>query len=111
NIFFGPGLGQSLEQCVDPDGGIIFAYQVGDPERYGVVDFDADMRAISIEEKPKQPKSSYAVPGLYFYDNDVVSMAEHLSPSARGEYEITDINKIYLEQKRLHVKILTRGTA
>jgi len=111
NIFFGPGLGQSLEQCVDPDGGIIFAYQVGDPERYGVVDFDADMRALSIEEKPSQPKSSYAVPGLYFYDNDVVSMAENLSPSARGEYEITDINKIYLEQQRLHVKILTRGTA
>ena len=111
NIFFGEALGSSLQQCIDPDGGIIFAYQVGDPERYGVVAFDADMKAISIEEKPLQPKSSYAVPGLYFYDNDVVEIAANLAPSARGEYEITDVNRIYLEKGKLHVKILSRGTA
>ncbi len=111
NIFFGEALGGSLRQCIDPEGGIIFAYPVGDPERYGVVEFDTDMKAISIEEKPKEPKSSYAVPGLYFYDNDVVEIAANLSPSARGEYEITDVNRIYLERERLNVKILSRGTA
>jgi len=111
NIFFGEALGSALRQCIDPEGGIIFAYQVGDPERYGVVAFDADMKAISIEEKPLQPKSSYAVPGLYFYDNDVVEIAANLAPSARGEYEITDVNRIYLERGKLHVKILSRGTA
>ena len=111
NIFFGQELGLALQNCVDPDGGIIFAYRVGDPERYGVVEFDANQTAISIEEKPKHPKSSYAVPGLYFYDNDVVEIAHNLKPSARGEYEITDVNRIYLERKKLHVEILSRGTA
>lgn len=111
NIFFGPGLGSALEQCVDPDGGYIFAYRVGDPERYGVVSFDDKMHAISIEEKPQNPKSNYAVPGLYFYDNEVVEIAENLAPSARGEYEITDVNKVYLEKGKLGVKVLSRGTA
>jgi glucose-1-phosphate thymidylyltransferase len=111
NIFFGLDLEQSLKQCKDPQGGIIFAYHVSDPERYGVVEFDEQFRAISIEEKPSQPKSSYAVPGLYFYDNDVVSIAESLKPSARGEYEITDVNRTYLERKKLTVQILSRGTA
>jgi len=111
NIFFGPGLGLALEQCIDPDGGFIFAYRVSDPERYGVVSFDDKMQAMSIEEKPKNPKSSYAVPGLYFYDNEVVEIAANLSPSARGEYEITDVNKIYLERGKLGVKVLSRGTA
>jgi glucose-1-phosphate thymidylyltransferase len=111
NIFFGLDLEQALKQCKDPEGGIIFAYHVSDPERYGVVEFDEQFRAISIEEKPSKPKSSYAVPGLYFYDNDVVSIAENLKPSARGEYEITDVNRIYLERKKLTVQILSRGTA
>lgn len=111
NIFFGLDLEQSLKQCKDPEGGIIFAYHVSDPERYGVVEFDSSFRAISIEEKPARPKSSYAVPGLYFYDNDVVSIAGSLKPSARGEYEITDVNKTYLERKKLTVQILSRGTA
>lgn len=111
NIFFGLDLEQSLKQCKDPEGGIIFAYHVSDPERYGVVEFDEQFKAISIEEKPANPKSSFAVPGLYFYDNDVVSIAENLKPSARGEYEITDVNRIYLERKKLTVQILSRGTA
>jgi len=111
NIFFGLDLEESLKQCKDPDGGIIFAYHVSDPERYGVVEFDNKLKAISIEEKPQNPKSSYAVPGLYFYDNDVVEIASSLKPSARGEYEITDVNKTYLERGKLSVQILNRGTA
>ena len=111
NIFFGLDLEQSLKQCKDPDGGIIFAYHVSDPERYGVVEFDTEFNAISIEEKPTKPKSSYAVPGLYFYDNEVVNIAKNLQPSARGEYEITDVNKTYLERNNLKVQILSRGTA
>ena len=95
----------------DPDGGVIFAYHVSDPERYGVVEFDADMKAVSIEEKPKQPKSNYAVPGLYFYDNSVVEVAKNIKPSARGEYEITDVNRYYLEAGKLKVCKLDRGTA
>lgn len=111
NIFFGLDLEESLKQCKDPDGGIIFAYHVSDPERYGVVEFDKELKAISIEEKPAQPKSSYAVPGLYFYDNSVITIAKNLKPSARGEYEITDVNREYLKQSKLHVQTLSRGTA
>ncbi len=111
NIFYGSGLGTLLSQNNDPDGGVVFAYHVSDPERYGVVEFDNTQKAISIEEKPKNPKSNYAVPGLYFYDNSVVEVAKNLKPSARGEYEITDVNKYYLEQGKLKVGILSRGTA
>ncbi len=111
NIFFGTGLSDLLYANRDPDGGIIYAYHVSDPERYGVVEFDRDKRAISIEEKPEHPKSNYAVPGLYFYDNSVVEIAKSLKPSPRGEYEITDVNKEYLRQGKLHVSILDRGTA
>jgi glucose-1-phosphate thymidylyltransferase len=111
NIFYGSGMSKQLQQCQDPKGGIIFAYRVHDPERYGVVEFDADNRAISIEEKPARPKSHFAVPGLYFYDNSVVDMAVNLKPSPRGELEITDINRIYLEQGALGVTVLDRGTA
>jgi glucose-1-phosphate thymidylyltransferase len=111
NIFYSTGLQQLLQQATNPDGGIIFAYHVSDPERYGVVEFDENMNAISIEEKPKNPKSNYAVPGLYFYDNTVVEVAKNLKPSARGEYEITDVNKYYLEKGKLKVIKLGRGTA
>ncbi len=111
NIFFGASLQRLLQSNNDPDGGVIYAYHVSDPERYGVVEFDENNNAISIEEKPKQPKSNYAVPGLYFYDNRVVAIAENLKPSARGEYEITDVNKVYLEMGQLKVGILERGTA
>ncbi len=111
NIFYGMGLGKMLANNTKPDGGIVYAYQVSDPERYGVVEFDADMNVLSIEEKPAAPKSNYAVPGLYFYDNDVVEIAKNLQPSARGEYEITDVNKEYLRRKKLKVSILDRGTA
>jgi glucose-1-phosphate thymidylyltransferase len=111
NIFYGTGLHQLLQSYSDPDGGVVFAYHVSDPERYGVVEFDDDNRAISIEEKPEDPKSNYAVPGLYFYDNEVVEIAMNLQPSARGEYEITDVNREYLRQNRLKVAILDRGTA
>ncbi len=111
NIFYGRGLDKLLSESNDPDGGIVFAYHVSDPERYGVVEFDEDQNAISIEEKPKQPKSHYAVPGLYFYDNSVVEVAKNLEPSARGEYEITDVNRHYLENKKLKVGVLGRGTA
>ncbi|MBI1192502.1 MAG: glucose-1-phosphate thymidylyltransferase RfbA [Bacteroidetes bacterium] len=111
NIFYGTGLAELLFANRNPDGGIIYAYHVSDPERYGVVEFDANNRAISIEEKPLHPKSNYAVPGLYFYDNSVVGIAKALKPSPRGEYEITDVNKEYLRQGKLHVSILDRGTA
>ena len=111
NIFYGSGLDATVQQAVNPEGGVIFAYHVADPERYGVVEFDKSNRAISIEEKPNQPKSNYAVPGLYFYDNQVVDIAHSIKPSARGEYEITDVNKVYLEQNKLNVAILDRGTA
>lgn len=111
NIFYGTGLGRLMQQHHDPDGAVVFAYHVSDPERYGVVEFDANNNAISIEEKPLKPKSNYAVPGLYFYDNSVVEVAKNLKPSARGEYEITDVNKYYLQQKKLKVGILDRGTA
>jgi glucose-1-phosphate thymidylyltransferase len=111
NIFYGYGLGRQLKKLSNVQGGYVFAYQVSDPERYGVVVFDNDMKAVSIEEKPKQPKSNYAVPGLYFYDNEVVNIAKNLQPSARGEYEITDINKIYLQKGSLKVAILDRATA
>lgn len=111
NIFYGRGLGRMLSQHTAPQGGLVFAYHVSDPERYGVVEFDAANRAISIEEKPVKPKSNYAVPGLYFYSNDVVEIAAGLKPSARGEYEITDVNKEYLRRGTLHVEILDRGTA
>ena len=111
NIFFGTGLGQKLESSTSPDGGYIFAYRVNDPERYGVVEFDENQKVISIEEKPKNPKSNYAVPGLYFYDNNVVEISKNLKPSSRGEYEITDVNKAYLEAGKLKVKKLPRGTA
>jgi glucose-1-phosphate thymidylyltransferase len=111
NIFYGAGLGKQLERNTRPQGGIVYAYQVSDPERYGVVEFDASNKAISIEEKPAKPKSNYAVPGLYFYDNSVVAIAAGLKPSARGEYEITDVNKEYLRGGKLTVSILDRGTA
>jgi glucose-1-phosphate thymidylyltransferase len=111
NIFYGQGLEQLLRQSVNPDGGVVFAYQVADPERYGVVEFDEQLKAISIEEKPTQPKSNYAVPGLYFYDNQVVDIAENLKPSPRGEYEITDVNLHYLQHGRLQVGVLGRGVA
>lgn len=111
NIFYGTGLAKLLQSNNDPDGGIIFAYRVNDPERYGVVEFNLEGRAISIEEKPKHPKSNYAVPGIYFYDNDVVDIAKNIPPSARGELEITDVNKVYLSQGKLNVTILDRGTA
>lgn len=111
NIFHGTGLDKQLKTLTDVEGGYVFAYQVSDPERYGVVEFDANMKAVSIEEKPKQPKSNYAVPGLYFYDNEVVKISKELKPSARGEYEITDVNKEYLQRSRLKVAVLDRGTA
>jgi len=111
NIFYGAGLGDMMRSCAQPEGGIIFAYQVADPERYGVVEFDQNFTALSIEEKPKQPKSHFAVPGLYFYDNSVVQIARDLKPSARGEYEITDVNRIYLEKSRLQVRVMGRGYA
>lgn len=111
NIFHGSGLSELIQSCKKPDGGIVFAYPVTDPERYGVVDFDENGKVLSIEEKPAQPKSNYAVPGLYFYDNSVVDVAKNLKPSARGEYEITDVNKIYLEQGKLEVRVMSRGYA
>ncbi|MCZ2471914.1 glucose-1-phosphate thymidylyltransferase RfbA [Aquirufa ecclesiirivi] len=111
NIFYGSGLSKLLQANNDPDGGVVYAYSVNDPERYGVVEFDADNNVLSIEEKPNQPKSNYAVPGLYFYDNEVVEIAKNIAPSPRGEYEITDVNKEYLKRGKLKVGILNRGTA
>jgi glucose-1-phosphate thymidylyltransferase len=111
NIFFGSNMNELLQSNKNPEGGVVFAYHVSDPERYGVVEFDANFKALSIEEKPVEPKSNYAVPGLYFYDNSVVEIAKNIKPSARGEYEITDVNKVYLEQGKLKVGILSRGTA
>ncbi|MBU0941591.1 MAG: glucose-1-phosphate thymidylyltransferase RfbA [Bacteroidetes bacterium] len=111
NIFFGSNMDELLQSNTNPEGGVVFAYHVSDPERYGVVEFDQDLNAVSIEEKPVAPKSNFAVPGLYFYDNSVVSIAKNIKPSARGEYEITDVNKAYLEQRKLKVGILSRGTA
>lgn len=111
NIFYGSNLNETLKSCRNPQGGIVFAYHVSDPERYGVVDFDQNLKALSIQEKPSEPKSSFAVPGLYFYDNSVVEIAKNLKPSARGELEITDVNKIYLEKGALSVRIMSRGTA
>ncbi len=111
NIFYGSGLAKLLQAKTDTEGGVVFAYHVSDPERYGVVDFDENGRVLSIEEKPDEPKSSYAVPGLYFYDNSVVQIAKDLEPSSRGEYEITDVNKEYLRQGKLQVGIMNRGTA
>lgn len=111
NIFYGTGLKQLLQENQNPDGGVVFAYHVSDPERYGVVDFDKNLKALSIEEKPSNPKSNYAVPGLYFYDETVVEIAKNLKPSARGEFEITDVNKEYLKQGKLKVGILDKGTA
>lgn len=111
NIFYGAGLGEMVRSCAQPEGGIIFAYQVADPERYGVVEFNENFIVRSIEEKPARPKSHYAVPGLYFYDNSVVQIARDLKPSPRGEYEITDVNRIYLEQGRLQVRVMGRGYA
>ncbi|WP_428654315.1 glucose-1-phosphate thymidylyltransferase RfbA [Runella sp.] len=111
NIFYGSGLSKLLQANNDPDGGVVYAYQVHDPERYGVVEFDQDFNVVSIEEKPENPKSNYAVPGLYFYDNDVVEIAKNIKPSPRGELEITDINRVYLEMGKLKVGVLNRGTA
>ena len=111
NIFYGSGMGQVLQNKANPDGAVVFAYQVSDPERYGVVEFDKDYKVKSIEEKPAKPKSNYAVPGLYFYDNEVVNIAKSIKPSHRGEYEITDVNKVYLEKGKLEVGVLDRGTA
>lgn len=111
NIFYGTGLQETLKKSQNPNGGIVFAYHVADPERYGVVEFDATKKAISIEEKPVKPKSNFAVPGLYFYDNNVIEIAKNLEPSSRGEYEITDINKHYLKNGKLSVEIMDRGTA
>ncbi len=111
NIFYGSGMKELMQKSVNPSGGVVFAYQVADPERYGVVEFDKDFKALTIEEKPAQPKSNYAVPGLYFYDNSVVEVAKNLEPSARGEYEITDVNKHYLEAGKLSVGVLNRGVA
>ena len=111
NIFYGDGMASLLQANSDPDGGVVYAYHVSDPERYGVVDFDENNNVLSIEEKPEKPKSNYAVPGLYFYDNDVVQIAKDLKPSPRGEYEITDVNKEYLKRGKLKVGILGRGTA
>lgn len=111
NIFYGDGLSRILQQCSNPEGGIVFAYPVSDPERYGVVEFDAQNTVLSIEEKPEAPKSNYAIPGLYFYDNSVVEIAKSISPSARGEYEITDVNRIYLERQQLKVSVFSRGIA
>ncbi|MFT7336549.1 MAG: glucose-1-phosphate thymidylyltransferase [Porticoccaceae bacterium] len=111
NIFFGSNMDELLQSNKNPDGGVVFAYHVSDPERYGVVEFDKDLNALSIEEKPVKPKSNFAVPGLYFYDNSVVEIAKKIKPSARGEYEITDVNKVYLEKGNLKVGILSRGTA
>jgi glucose-1-phosphate thymidylyltransferase len=111
NIFFGSNMDELLQSNRNPSGGVVFAYHVSDPERYGVVEFDDNFKAISIEEKPLEPKSNYAVPGLYFYDNSVVEIAKNIKPSARGEYEITDVNKVYLEKRALKVGILNRGTA
>jgi glucose-1-phosphate thymidylyltransferase len=111
NLLYGPGLGGQLSRFTDVDGGAIFAYWVSEPTAYGVIEFDGDGRAVSLEEKPTQPKSNYAIPGLYFYDNDVVAIARDLRPSARGEYEITDVNRTYLERGNLQVEVLPRGTA
>ncbi len=111
NIFFGANMHELLQSNTNPEGGVVFAYHVSDPERYGVVEFDSNFKALSIEEKPLEPKSNYAVPGLYFYDNSVVEIAKNIKPSARGEYEITDLNKVYLEKGALKVGILSRGTA
>ena len=111
NIFYGKGFGKLLRDHTNVDGGMVYAYHVADPERYGVVEFDADGKAVSIQEKPEKPASNYAVPGLYFYDNDVVEIAKQLEPSARGEYEITDVNRVYLERGKLQVARLDRGTA
>lgn len=111
NLFFANGFAKLLQNCNDPDGAIIFAYHVSDPQRYGIVEFDDNFNAISIEEKPENPKSNFAIPGLYFYDNNVINIAKSLKPSARGEYEITDVNKEYLKLNKLKVKVLSRGTA
>lgn len=111
NIFFGANMGELLQSNTNPNGGVVFAYHVSDPERYGVVEFDANNKVLSIEEKPLEPKSNYAVPGLYFYDNSVVEIAKNIQPSSRGEYEITDVNKVYLQKGILKVGILNRGTA
>lgn len=111
NIFYGESFGNSLEQCVDPDGGIVFAYEVSDPERYGVVEFDVNHQAVSIEEKPREPKSNYAVVGLYFYDNEVVNIAKNIQPSDRGELEITSVNEEYLKRGKLKVQTMDRGSA
>jgi glucose-1-phosphate thymidylyltransferase len=111
NIFYGSGMSKLLQSCADPDGGCVFAYPVHDPERYGVVEFDRENKVVSIEEKPTDPKSNYAVPGLYFYDNDVVEIAKNIQPSPRGELEITDVNKEYLKRGKLHVGVFDRGAA
>lgn len=111
NIFYASGFSEKLQSCNDPEGGIVFAYRVNDPQRYGVVEFDHDFNSLSIEEKPSEPKSNYAIPGIYFYDNKVIEIAKSLEPSPRGELEITDINKVYLTQSKLKVTVLDRGTA